>query len=178
MKFLSSVVLGIGACVALFAINTLPVHAENVSLSDVQRQRIQSNCTQIKGTVERLHASDALLRVNRGQAYEAISGRLMAPFNTRLNLSGLDNKAMTTRTSQYQAALVLFRDNYSKYEKRLAVALKIDCSKSPDEFHAAILEARVLRKNVHDDVQKLHRSMDDYGTSVGDFMLNFKRLSQ
>lgn len=178
MKFLISAILGVGVCVALFAMSSLPVHAEDGSLSDAQRQRIQSNCTQIKSTAERLHASDALLRVNRGQAYEGVSSRLMAPFNMRLSLSGLDNKAMTTRSGQYQDALDAFRADYSEYEKKLSAALKIDCKKSPDDFYSAILEARSLRKNLHEDTQKIHRAMDDYKTSVGDFLLNFKRLGQ
>lgn len=178
MKFFISTVLAIGVCVTLFAFSPLPVYAQGDSLNDTQRQRIQSNCTQIKSTTERLHASDALLRVNRGQAYEAVSSRLMAPFNMRLSLSGLDNKAMATRSGQYQDALDVFRADYSEYEKKLSAALKIDCKKSPDNFYSAVLEARALRKSLHEDVQKIHRAMDDYKTSVNDFLLNFKRLGQ
>lgn len=152
--------------------------AQAEPLSDRQRSKIQAECAQIKGSLSQLHASDALLRVNRGQTYESLSSRLMNPFNARLNASGLDSKAMTTHTTQYTAALTSFRAQYISYEKKLSEALRIDCRKDAGSFYTAVLEARELRQDVHKDVEKLHSIIDDYGTSVSDFLLNFKRLAE
>lgn len=178
-KFIRS--FGVMTAIVLMAgvllwVSGASVQAADTNLTDEQRDRISSECSQIKGSLSQLHASDALLRVNRGQAYEAFSNKLMTPFNTRLNTAGFDNKAMTTHTSQYALALAKFRTDYILYEQKLAAALKIDCQQKPGEFYKAILEARELRATVHEDVQKLHRVIDDYGTSVEDFLLNYKRL--
>ncbi len=147
-------------------------------LTDEQKSHIRSECAQIKGSLNQLHASDALLRVNRGQVYEAISSKLMSPFNSRLGSAGFDNKAMATHTAQYAAALADFRADYIQYEQKVSSALKVDCQQQPQQFYKAIIEARELRKSVHGDVQRLHRVMSEYGTSVNDFLLNFKRLGE
>ncbi len=151
--------------------------AAPVELSSEEKSHIMSQCAQIKGSLSQLHASDALLRVNRGQAYESMVRRLMDPFNSRINSGGFDNRAMTTYTSQYTAALALFRADYIAYEQKVANTLKINCKDSPTEFYQAILDARELRSVVHDDVNKLHKTLTDYESSVNDFLLNFKRLA-
>lgn len=154
------------------------VHAAEEPLTDEQKSHIRSECAQIKGSLNQLHASDALLRVNRGQVYEAMSSKLMTPFNARLGSAGFDNKAMETHTTQYASALADFRADYIQYEQKIAVALKSNCQQEPQQFYTTILEARELRKKVHADVQRLHRVLSDYGTSVGDFLTNYKRLGQ
>lgn len=169
--FLSLAVLG-----GLLAVGT--VSAESGQVSEAQRAKIRSNCTQIKGSLHQLHATDALLRVNRGQVYESMTSRLMTPFNTRLSAGGFDNKAMTTHTGLYTTALATFRTDYISYEQKVAEALRVDCQREPDQFYTLILEARELRRTVHDDVQKLHRIITDYSTSVDDFLLNYKRLAE
>ena len=163
-----------------FVLFSQTVRAEDApeQLTDEQRSHIVSECTQIKGSLSQLHATDALLRVNRGQVYESISTKLMLPFNARLNASGLDNKAMTTLAMQYQTALDQFRTDYISYEKKVAETLRIDCAQQPDQFYQSILEARGLRSTVHDDIGTLHHALDDYGTSVNDFLLNFTRIAE
>lgn len=176
----------IGSFALLFAVVILTaisfssiVNAQALDdLTDEQRAKITSNCVVIKSSLEQLHASDALLRVNRGQVYESLATNLMEPFNTRLSNNRLDSSAMTTVTSQYRTALNQFRTDYIAYEQKLAEAIKIDCSSQPDKFHDAVLVARSLRSTVHDDIQKLHRSIDDYRLSVGDFLLNYERISR
>ena len=151
--------------------------SESTNLSDAQRSHIRSECTQIKGSLSQLHATDALLRVNRGQVYESLVNKLMAPFNGRLSSAGLDNKAMATHIEQYQTALTAFRTDYITYEKKIAELLRTDCSSEPTKFYQLVLDARERRKTVHEDVVRLHQIIDDYGNSVSDFLLNYKRLS-
>ena len=153
-----------------------PAQAED--LSPDQMERVKANCVSIKNSLNQLHASDALLRVNRGQVYEAMSTKLMDAFNDRLGSNRLDNKAMTTVTSNYRTALNAFRSDYIAYEQKLSETIRIDCATQPNTFHNALLEARALRVQVHEDVIKLHRIVDDYRSAVSDFLLNYERVSE
>lgn len=147
------------------------------ALTDAQKARIASTCVSIKSSLNQLHASDALLRVNRGQIYESLASKLMDRFNDRLGSNSLDNKAMLTVTGSYRTQLNTFRSDYISYEQKLAAALTIDCTTKPAEFHTAVQEARTLRSTVHGDVVKLHQQIDDYRSSVGDFLLNYERVA-
>lgn len=151
------------------------VKAEDLSPDQVER--VKANCVSIKNSINQLHATDALLRVNRGQVYESMGSKLMDNFNSRLSQNNLDNKAMTTVTANYRTTLNKFRTDYIAYEQKLSTAIRIDCTEQPNTFHNTILEARDLRETVHEDVVKLHRLIDDYRSTVGDFLLNFERLS-
>ena len=146
-------------------------------LSDDQLSRISSNCLSIKSSLSQLHASDALLRVNRGQIYESIGSKLMGNFNGRLGNNGLDNKGLVVVSDEYQSALTNFRNDYQSYEKQLSTTIKIDCTKEPASFHNALIDARTKRTTVHDDIIRLNQYIDDYRSAVNDFMLNFDRVS-
>lgn len=147
-------------------------------LSPDQVERVKANCVPIKNSLNQLRVSDALLRVNRGQVYEAMSTKLMDAFNDRLGSNRLDNKAMTTVTGNYRSELANFRLDYIEYAQKLAEAIRIDCVAQPNTFHTAVQEARELRTKVHEDVLKLHRLIEDYRSSVSDFLLNYERLSE
>lgn len=164
--------LSIGLLVSLSGAS---VKAED--LTPGQAEQVRTNCLSIKNSLNQLHASDALLRVNRGQVYESMASKLMDNFNNRLAINSLDNKAMNTVTTNYRTALNNFRSDYIAYEQKLSSALRIDCSAQPNSFHNTVLEARKLRQTVHEDVLKLHRLIDDYRSAVGDFLLNYERLS-
>lgn len=158
---------------------SLAVHAQSApTLTDDQKQKIVSNCVSIKSSLAQLHASDALLRVNRGQIYESVGTKLMDRFNDRLGSNNLDNKAMLTVTNNYRSQLNSFRSDYISYEQKLSAALDIDCTAKPTDFYNTLEDARTLRNTVHTDVIKLHQIIDDYRSSVGDFLLNYERVAQ
>ncbi len=166
--------LTIGALVS-FA-NIPSASAED--LTPEQTAKIKQNCVAIKNTLSQLHASDALLRVNRGQVYESVASKLMETFNDRLSSNHLDNRAMVTVTASYRSALTTFRTDYIAYEQKLSEAINTDCSRQPNTFHTKVQEARKLRITVHDDVEKLHHLIDDYRSSVSSFLLNYERMSE
>ena len=178
MKRLLFMFIAVAAMTVLLGLTAQSVHAQSTSLTQDQIERIRTNCTSTKSTLNQLHASDALLRVNRGQVYESMASRLMDPFNSRLGNNRLDAKATSVVTSGYRGALDTFRSNYKSYEEKLSSAIRIDCTEQPESFYRTIEEARTLRSKVHDDVIKLHRYIDDYRTAVGDFLLNYERLSE
>jgi hypothetical protein len=173
-----SVLIAITALTVLLGVTAQTAHAQSTSLTPDQIERIRSNCTTIKSTLNQLHASDALLRVNRGQVYESMASKLMDPFNSRLNNNRLDAKATSVVTTSYRTALDAFRNDYKAYEEKLSSAIRMDCISQPELFYNTIEEARLNRSKVHDDVLKLHRYIDDYRSAVGDFLLNYERVSE
>lgn len=175
-RFISVVIVSLFSVAILASFASVPAHAEDLTPDQVTR--VKENCVSTKSSLNQLHVSDALLRVNRGQMYESMSSKLMDTFNDRLAGNRLDNKAMTTVTSNYRTALTNFRLDYIAYEQKLSEAIRIDCVAQPNSFHNKLEEARELRAKVHDDVLRLHRLIDDYRTSVSDFLLNFERVSE
>lgn len=170
--------VAISGLILLGAFGVSSTSAQNAPLTDEQISLIRKNCQNVKTTLDRLHASDALLRVNRGQAYETLSTRLMEPFNSRLGSNRLDNKAMVTVSNSYRTTLDKFRSDYRLYEEKLSATIKIDCQASPEAFHNSLEQAREGRKKVHESVVRLHRLVDDYRFSIDDFMMNYERTSR
>ena len=170
-------IVGLAAAVFLSIVGLTKVEAQTI-LTDEQLQRISTNCQSIKNSLNQLHASDALLRVNRGQIYESMVTKLMNNFNARLANNSLDNKGLLVVTGGYQSALTTFRTDYQAYERQLSAAIRIDCEKQPSEFHFAVEDARDKRKKVHTDVLRLHQYIDDYRASVSDFLINYERITE
>lgn len=170
-------VVGIMSIGITLGVGGFSVSAQSAPLTESQLEQIRVNCQTTKVTLSQLHASDALLRVNRGQLYESMASRMMEPFNTRLANNRQDNKAMTAVTATYRSALDAFRADYQSYERTLSEAIRIDCQQEPALFHATLEDARKKRAVVHTDVQKLHRVISDYRSSVGDFLLNYKEVA-
>ena len=149
------------------------VSAEPSPTTESQINRIKANCTSAKNTLSQLHASDALLRVNRGQIYESMTTKLMSPFNARIASNSLDASDLVTVTSNYGIALTTFRNDYQAYEEKLSLALRIDCSKEPVSFYDAVTSSRTKRVQVHQDVVKLHQFIDKYSLDTNEFADKF-----
>lgn len=144
-------------------------------LTSQQTQRIISNCQNIKTNLNQLHVNDALLRVNMGQFYESLAGKLMDKFNARLASNSIGNSQFTAITTNYRTTLNNFRTSYQAYEQQLAATINIDCSKRPAEFHESLKSARDKRSTVHDNVLKLKQYIIDYKTSVDTFASNYNQ---
>lgn len=164
------------ATVLLSVVAVRSASAQSV-ISQDQLNTIKANCLTIKDSLSQLHASDALLRVNRGQIYESINMKLMERFNARLGNNGYDSRGLSLTSSNYMSALNLFRSNYRAYERQLSAALRIDCEKQPGEFHTAVESARTLRLKLNGNIKSLNRYIDDYRAGVNDFLINYQRVS-
>mgnify|MGYP006879904469 CR=1 FL=1 len=158
----------------------VPVGLQNAyaqtTLTNEQLQLISANCQSAKNTLNQLHVTDALLRVNRGQLYEAVKSKLIDRFNSRLSSNGKDTAGLLVVTNGYANAFNSFRQNYIAYERQLSAAIRIDCDTQPAQFHNAVEEARALRLKLHEDVGNLHEYIDDYRSAVNDLILNDKSL--
>jgi len=173
MKYSYRIIIGLMVALALpFAIAGV-VNAQSTPLSNEQLARIVTNCVSAKNTLNQLHASDALLRVNRGQAYVSISSRLMTRFNNRVETNSYDAKDLTSATQNYDNSYTAFYASYKAYEEQLSLALRIDCTKQPAEFYQAVASARTKRTQVHTDVVRLHQNIDDYSAAFATFSTDF-----
>ena len=170
MKFYYKILTIIFAFVTVLGFASINnVSATDAPISNQQIDRIYENCTQAKNTLNQLHASDALLRVNMGQIYESISTKLMAKFNTRVSNNKFDNNNLTSATNSYNSMLDNFRSDYKKYEERLTLAIGIDCKKQQVSFYDAVALARTERNRVHDDIVKMNQYIDQYQLAVNQF---------
>lgn len=149
------------------------VSAENGVVTDAQINRIKSNCLSAKNTLNQLHASDALLRVNRGQIYLSMTTKLMTRFNTRAESNGVTAKDLITVTNNYNNAVNTFTADYKSYEEQLSLALRIDCTKEPVTFYDAVASARTKRTQVHSGVIVLHQLIDEYKATFDSFSADF-----
>lgn len=176
-RLLTASIISLAAIGIFFAVAP-NVKAQSDNLPKETQASIRNNCTGIKSILARLEVSDKLLRVNRGQVYESMAKKMMERFNARLGSNSLDNRAMLTVTADYRSVLDSFRANYINYNSKLNEAIRVDCINDPVRFAHTIADARTFRAQVHQDVVKLHRAIDDYRTAVGDFLLNYERISR
>lgn len=135
---------------------------ETAPMTEEHIARIRANCVDAQSTLSQLHASDALLRVNRGQLYESISTKLMAPFNSRVSLNRLDPTSLVAVASTYETQLAYFRQSYQQYEEAMSNTLKINCSNQPVVFYDSVGDTRAKRKRVHESTATLHGTIRDY----------------
>lgn len=143
--------------------------AQDSLMSEAHIERIRANCSDAQATLSQLHASDALLRVNRGQIYESLSTKLMATFNSRVALNRLDATQLVTVSNLYERQLTTFRNDYQSYEQQMSDTLKIDCSKQPVAFYDAVASARSKRTKVHENVVNLTKQINDYKAAFDAF---------
>lgn len=138
-------------------------------LTDAQLVQIRGRCTSIQSTLNRIHANDALLRVNQGQLYDRLSTNLMAPFNSRLALNRLDGTDLVRVTSTYEVHLSNFRSSYQSYEQSLSGALRSDCEKQPTTFYNLLETARDKRNKVKKSVDNLNKDITTYKEAFKSF---------
>ena len=97
------------------------VHAEGsqpIVFSSTQLALIRANCVSVRSSLQRLHANDALTRVNLAREYETISDKLMAPMNSRIALNKLDGVAAAKTTVEFS------RDTRRVLRKRLILTAR------------------------------------------------------
>ncbi len=147
--------------------------AQDSVLSESQTQQVKDQCLSVKATLNRLHSSDALMRVNRGQIYESMLTKLMEKFNTRLASNKYDQADLKNTALEYSSILDNFRLDYQAYEEQLATTMDIDCSSKPVKFYDSVLSARTKRSLVHADVIKLNAQLAKYQEALDVFSSSF-----
>lgn len=178
----STIISGLIVAAVISLASVVFVRAQDTSITGQQIEKVRSNCVSTKNTLNQLHASDALLRVNRGQVYESIQTKLMDRFNSRVASSKINNDDLISITVEYGKALNKFRQDYKLYEEGLSVAIGIDCLAEPAAFYDAIALTRLKRSYVHDDVKNLNYYIDQYQLALNklekDYVTAAKGISQ
>lgn len=166
-------VLAGGAVVSavVSAEDTPPMTEEHIA-------RIRDNCVDAQSTLFQLHASDAGLRVNRGQLYESIATKLMAPFNSRLVLNRINEESLLTTASDYEKQLQVFRTQYQQYEEAMAATLRINCVNQPVAFYDSVVDTRKKRRLTNQSAIELQTIIQKYGANVETFAKNFQAEKQ
>jgi len=142
---------------------------EPSSITDFQLTQIRVRCKEVQASLSRVHANDALLRVNRGQLYERLSTKLMVPLNSRIAVNRLDGSSLLSVTSNYDRHLGEFRINYKAYEEQLSTTMRIDCTKQPASFYESLKSSRDKRRSVYESAQQLAKDIGEYRQAFTDF---------
>jgi len=150
----------------------LNANAQTVSITDQQIELIRNNCISTKSTLNQLHSSDALLRVNVGQSYESMSAKLMDNFNIRVAINSMNNTSLNTAAVNYGLLLDAFRADYIIYEKQLSLAIGINCDVQPVAFYDAVALARSSRNQIHNDILGLNQSLEQYKLTINQFEID------
>ena len=139
------------------------------SLGEKQLETIRQNCVQAQVTLQQIQYSDAAARVNRGQAYETLLTKLMAPFNSRVALNRLDMATdLTADTTDLEKAFNTFKDDYTNYSDDLTETLEVKCQSHPEDFYEALSNTRDDRAQVHSDIGVMDALMAQYDKGVVD----------
>jgi len=137
---------------------------------------VQNNCQDLKATLDRIHRSDATMRVNRGQFYEALLKNFLTNFNDRLVINDYNNADFATLSDSYRDRLEQFRDNYSTHEKDLDTVIGTDCTKAPGDFYEKLRTAQNSRLIVERDIESLNSIIVSYKDAVVEFQEIYKEL--
>ncbi|MEO7905224.1 MAG: hypothetical protein ABIR91_05545 [Candidatus Saccharimonadales bacterium] len=159
--------------VGVFGVVQVVKAADRPPLTSSHIERIKDNCIDAQTSLIQLHASDGLLRVNRGQVYESISTRLMAPLNSRLVLNRVDTANLQPIAIKYEQQLATFRATYRDYEVAMSKALADNCIRNPTNFYYDLGDARTKRQNTHKTVKALQKTIRDYGTEFDSFAQSY-----
>jgi hypothetical protein len=156
------------------AIGTVVSAEDTPPMTEEHIARIRANCVDAQSILSQLHASDAGLRVNRGQIYESIATKLMAPFNSRLVFNRINEASLLASASEYEKQLQLFRTQYQQYEEAMSATLRIDCVNQPVAFYDSVVDTRKKRQLTHQSAVDLQSIIKKYGTDVETFAKNFQ----
>ena len=172
MQKISKLVFVISLAIISGLVSLVNVSAQ--SATPQQLQQISNNCISLKSTINQLHASDALLRVNMGQLYELVSTKLMDRFNSRVSSNNLKTDKLATSSGIYKIDLDAFRADYIIYEESIVSLIKTDCRSNPGGFYDLLIVARSNRSRVYDDVKRLNQQIDQYRSEVSQFEKDFQ----
>jgi hypothetical protein len=163
----------IGCIAIIFLAFSFCFNVTAATMTEAHIEHIRSNCVSAKDSLNRLHTSDALLRVNAGQLYESLGAKLIASFNNRVAINKLDGTHLVNITTNYEQELTSFRQSYIVYERQLAAVIEIDCRKQPVTFYDAVAKVRAKRMAVYNNVTRLQGYIDNYSAEFTEFSANY-----
>lgn len=176
IRRLSTVLVLLAA--GVFFMNTSVAAQQSMPMTNEHIQRIKENCVAATQTLRQIRASDGLLRVNRGQLYDLISTKLMAPMNSRLAINRLDASQLISTTVSFDRTLNDFRANYQAYGEQLSVTIRIDCQKKPVEFYESVKKAREQRAKLNELTKGLAHYITQYDQKFNEFRSSHREIKR
>lgn len=173
---MSRILLLLGIMSVLLGGVATVAHAQEAPapMTEAHIQRIKASCVQARANLYQLHASDGLLRVNRGELFQSLTNKMMVPFNSRVALNQLDSGKLVSITSQYGEELDQFVSTYRAYEEAMTDVLELDCTKQPVAFYDGVADARKKRQQVHTHAEALRKLAREYRDAFNVFARDFK----
>lgn len=156
-----------------FVVTYVAAAEDSTPMTEEHIARIRENCVDAQSSLFQLHASDAGLRVNRGQIYESMATKLMAPFNSRLVLNRVSDESLLSTASVYEEQLQAFRQQYQQYEQAMSATLRMNCVNQPVAFYDSVTDTREKRRLTHETALELHKTIRKYGEQVDLYAKNF-----
>lgn len=136
---------------AIFGLITAGAYTARAAsvITDRQIDTIRARCGEIQATLNRIHESDKVLRVNKGYRYKAVMlDKLMTPLNQRIATNQVDGGKLVSIAAEYSRVFQQFDSAYGTYERSLSAALQTDCTKQPTAFYDQLTGAYENRKQV------------------------------
>lgn len=160
------------ACVAIILLATATssiTHADpaDMVLSQEQLNAIRANCIDAEGQLQRVQHSDAVVRTNRGRAYDATL-QLMAAFNSRVAINKANAPKLAEDTAALQAKFQQFYNDFTRYDTSMTNTIHVKCQDQPAVFYATLTQTRGLRLQLANDVHDMDKLVDDYTLAITD----------
>ena len=164
---MTRIILAIGAVIGISVLFAHALQAQGVEGqlkpgdSSVYAN-VQMDCLDVKLKLSKVYEQDGLHRVNAGQVYDTMSNRLMARLNAKIVSDRLDGSELIKAASEFEEALVGFRQEYHTYEVAMNRLLKSDCQARQHAFYIALTEVRTGREAVDVQVKALDEAAKKY----------------
>jgi len=130
---------------------------------------ITANCRAAQSVMGQVEKTDAVLRINRGRAYNDLLDLLFA-MNARLASNKIAAPKLSEITADFEQKLATFRADYDKYDDSLTNAGQMNCAGRPAAFYESLTAAREKRAVLAADVANLKQLAGDYQTEFDRIM--------
>lgn len=157
---------------------TPAVRAQDGQLRPAEETVFESltmDCLDVKMKLSAVHQQDGLLRVNAGAAFNDISERLIARFNSKVASENLDGPDLISNAASVREDRQEFDDNYQRYEKAMNQLLKSDCQSRQGQFYQELQAVQQMRSDVYGSMNRTNQSIDNYFTAFEKFKQEYLR---
>lgn len=122
---------------------------------------IIANCVGAQSILGQVEKTDAALRINRGRIYGEVLDLFYA-MNSRLAANKISAAKLVSITSKYDDELTNFRNNYNKYDDKLAEITGMDCRSKVSDFYSRLEDLRGEREGLKTNVDNLKKLQAEY----------------
>lgn len=123
-------------------------------VNEAEKQRIQLRCLATQTTIENLATRIGEVKTQRKTVYSTIVADVQK-LTEGLNNQAFDASALEQNTKELEDKITAYENNMKVYTQALEDLTKIDCSKDPGTFKAALEAARRAHTNLIGQVAEI-----------------------